>query len=308
MLKIIRYYFESHRSALINTCSHIKKAPLTTVLSISLIAVSLSLPGTLLVLLNSSQGLLPQSDRPALISVYLSPQLSTDLIAQTELKIAALDGIKQTAVISAEQAWTQFEQQAELQNSLLLLDSNPFPATVEVSILEDYATGMQLDTLLLNLKHLPYVERVETNIVWLQRLDALVHFMQTLAVLLAVLFTMVALLVVSNITRSDCDSRAEEIAVQELLGATAIFVRRPFLYSGLTYGLLGGLGAAIITIVASTLLHSELQDLSELYSIGRLEELNYFIIALYSVVAALSICLLATRIALLNYRRSIEHD
>lgn len=306
MLTIIRQYFESHYFALANTWLRMKRMPLTAILSISLIAISLSLPGTLLVVLGNAQSVLSKLDRPALISVYLTPRLASDTVTKIKSEILAMDGVEQTHLISAEDAFTQFEQQSEMQGSLSLFDDNPFPAVIEVSAQADYASGVSLNTLLVNLQQLRYVDRVETNIIWLQRLDGLVNFVQTLAWLLAVLFTMVVVLVISNIIRTEIDSRSEEIEVQELLGATGTFIRRPFLYSGLAYGLIGGIGAGIFIIVASSLIHSRLQNLSELYSIGWLEELNYFIIISNSVAAALAICLLGTWVPLLNYRKNIK--
>jgi cell division transport system permease protein len=62
--------------------------------------------------------------------------------------------------------------------------------------------------------------------------------------------------VIGNTIRLDVQNRREEIEVLALVGATAPFIRRPFLYSGFWYGLLGG-------ILACGMLYAGLVSLQE---------------------------------------------
>jgi cell division transport system permease protein len=72
-------------------------------------------------------------------------------------------------------------------------------------------------------------------------------------------------LVVGNTIRLDILNRREEIEVMKLVGATDGFARRPFLYSGVWYGLGGGVGAVIVVAIAVAVLSRPLGHLASLY-------------------------------------------
>src|SRR5690606_25189474 len=86
------------------------------------------------------------------------------------------------------------------------------------------------------------------------------------AVLIAGLLLAVAVVViVGNTIRLDIQNRSAEIEVAKLLGATDGFVRRPFLYLGLWYGLLGGTVAVLILAAGLWALSEPLGRLAGLY-------------------------------------------
>ena len=59
--------------------------------------------------------------------------------------------------------------------------------------------------------------------------------------------------------------RRDEIEISKLIGATNAFIRRPFLYSGLQQGLLGGIVAVLLVSISLALLADPIRDLAELY-------------------------------------------
>jgi cell division transport system permease protein len=73
----------------------------------------------------------------------------------------------------------------------------------------------------------------------LQRLAALLGLGSALVTLLSVMFSVAVVVVIANTIRMDVSNRADEIEVLSLVGAGGSFIRQPFLYSGLWYGLLG---------------------------------------------------------------------
>ena len=72
-------------------------------------------------------------------------------------------------------------------------------------------------------------------------------------------------LVVGNTIKLSIDNRREEIIVTKLVGATNAFVRRPFLYMGLWFGLIGAIIALVLLTLAKFALTNSLDALSELY-------------------------------------------
>ena len=72
-------------------------------------------------------------------------------------------------------------------------------------------------------------------------------------------------LIVSNTIRLDILNRRAEIEVMKLVGASDRFARRPFLYSGIWYGLGGGVLALILVAIASWVLARPVDQLALLY-------------------------------------------
>jgi cell division transport system permease protein len=76
-------------------------------------------------------------------------------------------------------------------------------------------------------------------------------------------------LVIGNTVRLDLRGRADEIAVQRLIGASASFVRRPYLYEGAWYGLAAGIVAVLLLLLLEAVLAAPVRDLVASYA-GRL--------------------------------------
>jgi cell division transport system permease protein len=126
-----------------------------------------------------------------------------------------------------------------------VLDENPLPYVLQVQPrpgLDAAAVGR----LVADLHAEPSVDAVQDAGQWRQRLDALLGVGNRVILVLALILALAALLVVGNTVRVDIASRAEEIGVLLLIGASRAFVRRPYLYAGLWYGLFGGALAALL--------------------------------------------------------------
>ena len=72
-------------------------------------------------------------------------------------------------------------------------------------------------------------------------------------------------LILGNTIRLAIESRREEIVIVKLVGGSNGFVRRPFLYTGLWYGVGGGLAAALLVSVALWFLSVPVDQLARLY-------------------------------------------
>jgi len=71
--------------------------------------------------------------------------------------------------------------------------------------------------------------------------------------------------IIGNTIRLDIENRRGEIEVTKLVGGSDAFVRRPFLYNGVWYGLAGGLTAGIIVAIVVAVLSAPVQRIAGLY-------------------------------------------
>jgi cell division transport system permease protein len=127
-----------------------------------------------------------------------------------------------------------------------------------------------------------------------------------LAAALAALLALAVLLVIGNTIRLLIENRRDEIIVMKLVGGTDAFVRRPFLYTGIWYGLAGGLIAWLLVEVTLWWLAEPVGRLASLYhSAFQLQRLG-LTNALWVIAAAVGLGLAGAWLAVGRHLREIE--
>jgi len=91
-----------------------------------------------------------------------------------------------------------------------------------------------LEALRDELKTWPRFEHVQLDSAWIHKLEALLDFGRMAVAILAALLSFALIAITFNTIRLQILTRREEIEVAKLIGATDAFIRRPFLYFGLT--------------------------------------------------------------------------
>jgi cell division transport system permease protein len=113
-----------------------------------------------------------------------------------------------------------------------------------------------------SLEKLAEVDFVRLDTQWTERLNAIVALLTNAALLLTAVLALAVFLVVGNTIRLEIENRRGEIRIMDLVGATPAFIRRPFLYSGAWYGLLGGISAWIMVSLSIYLLQAPVTRLA----------------------------------------------
>jgi cell division transport system permease protein len=215
--------------------------PLASPLTIAVIGIALVLPAALLLMADNarlaSRGLEAALD----VSVYLKPHLADTQGRAVATRIATRTDVKSARYVSAEQGLADFRQWSGLSATLDAIGRNPLPAAIIVRPHDNASDPASIDRLVAGLQALPDVDSVQFDGLWVRRYTSLVDALARLAEILGGLLALAVLLIIGNTVRLDVDARRHEIEIMKLVGANDRFVRRPFLYGGLWYGLLGGL-------------------------------------------------------------------
>lgn len=263
-----------------------------------LIGIALALPGGLYLLqVNLSAMTSDWEGRPGL-SVYLKQGAGPGVGGALLTDLEKDSRVKRAWLISAEDALEEFQAFTGLTDALAALESNPLPASVRV-VLADGVSMAELDLLASKLARAQGVDEVSIEKTWLERLDAASSAVTRLGWGLAVLFALGAVLVTATSVRLAIETRLEELRVMKLVGATHAYIRRPFLYFGLLYGVGGGLLAAMLLSVVLVLVESPLVRLVGSYG-NRLEVAGFnvgFVVGLLTLGGVLGVsgALLAAR-------------
>jgi cell division transport system permease protein len=243
--------------------------PVGTVLTVAVMGLALALPLTFYLLLSNVQSLGDALGRNQTINVFLK----TDQVASNAQLLAKQieqhDGVANVTVKTPQQGMDELSKMQGFSDSLHALDDNPLPFALEIQPQEGLAAD-SVSHLVDDLRGMQGVDLVQDSGTWRQRLDALLGVGNRVVLILAALFALAVLLVVGNTVRVDITSRAEEIGVLKLIGASRAFVRRPYLYAGIWYGLFSGFLAVGLALAIEFALAEPVGHLSQVYE-GKLQ-------------------------------------
>ncbi len=263
-----------------------------------LIGIALALPGGLYLLqtnlVRMTQG---WEGRPG-ISVYFQANAQAQLAKALRDELSGDPSIERVTLVTADQALAEFQQFAGISDALAHLSGNPLPASLRI-VLRDSAEADAFDLMATRLRARTGVEEVSIEKTWLQRVQAMTGLVRRLGVVLALTFSVGAILVTATSVRLAIESRLEELRVMKLVGATNPYIRRPFLYFGLFYGLGGGVAGAMLISAVLLIVEAPLASLLGSYGADvQLAGLNLgFFVGLLALGGALGVCgaLLAAR-------------
>ena len=246
-------WWRAHRWALAQSLLRLREHPLGTLLTVAVMGLALALPLSFyLVLLNLDRFGQALGEGQA-VSVFLQ---AGDAQAQAQALARTLRGEQAVAAVTLKSPRQGLAEMAALQGfgpALAALPDNPLPWVLVVEP-RVAASPSQIAALVRQLRADPRVALVQDQGLFRARLDALRGFGARVMQVLAALLALAALLVVGASVRNDIQSRSQEIEVLQLVGASAAFVRRPYLYAGLWLGLLSGVVAVALTMLLEAVL------------------------------------------------------
>lgn len=242
-----RHHIKCSKEALLS----LVKQPISSGLTWLVIAIALILPTLFYVSLQAINTQTQTWQEGGRITLYLNDDVSPVGGSTLANELAARSEIDRTEYISQAAAWQNFREVLSLQSDLELND-NPLPAAIVVIPVEQELAD--LEALILVLENLDDVEDIQIDLAWIERLNNMLALIESIVRLLSIILSIAVILIVGNTIRLAVESRKAEIQIIKLLGATDAFVRRPFLYLGLWYGLFGGVAAwALLTLISLNL-------------------------------------------------------
>jgi cell division transport system permease protein len=258
-------YGTRHLQALFGALGRLARAPMATLLTLIVIGVALALPAGLALLVNNLRSATGDLGNAVDFTVHFklgTPLERVELIAKGARERPGVDSV---TVTSADAALEEFKQASGFGDALAALEDNPLPHHLTVRPTQSASGPTEIESLRRYFDAFPEVEIVQLDLDWVRRLHSLLDVLrQTLWVIIAVLGLGV-LAVIGNTIRLEIQQRRQEIEVTKLVGGSNAFVRRPFLYTGLFYGLGGAALAALIVFAGMTWLDVSVGELSAQY-------------------------------------------
>lgn len=224
---------------------NIKNSIVTSVLTITIIAISLAICGLFLGVFMNLNNVVSRMGNEIQVIAYVKEGLSSDDVSNIKTEIAAMPEVESLEYVSKEKAFSVFKEELKGQKGILEgLDANPFPASFEIKAKKISRTPQGVKGLISKLKAISGIEDVQYGQEWLDKFFAFIRFIEAFALVIGGFLLIATVFIVSNTIRLAVYARREEMEVLNLLGATRIFIKAPFLIEGAIEGASGAVAAS----------------------------------------------------------------
>jgi cell division transport system permease protein len=232
----------------------LRRSTVSTLCAVLAIALACSVLGLVLLVTVNADQVLTRWRTSAEFSVYLRDDATSEQRGVVETVLDQSGAVGGVEFVSKEQALVRFRREfADLASLAAELDGNPFPASIEVRLSQVADSDGSGEVLLRRVATLPGVADVRYDRAWLARVGQAVETLRRVGYGLALLLAAAAAVTVASVVRLGMHARRDEIEIMELVGASAGFVRGPFVAEGLLQGGIGSIVAVGVVFAAHRL-------------------------------------------------------
>jgi cell division transport system permease protein len=261
----LQSYATRHAQALVGSLGRLVRSPFATALTVLVIALALALPLGLKLLVANATVATGGFSNAIDLSVYFKAGVPLSKVQQLAASARGRAGIAQVTVVSADDALKEFRDSSGFGAALQALQQNPLPHALHVRPDADATSAASLEALRHYFADWPEVDVVQMDTEWVLRFNAILNVLQRVLLVTAVVLAVGAVAAIGNTVRLEIHQRRSEIEVTKLVGGSNGFIRRPFLYTGVLYGLSGALLAWLVTSLAVMALARPVAALAALY-------------------------------------------
>jgi cell division transport system permease protein len=254
-----------HQLAMMNSFGWMLERPLSSVMTVIVIAIVLALPGSFWIISTNLKHIANDWNQSGHISLYLNANLSQDKLNSALAEVSLVPGVGKASLISSEEGMALMQLQEGMHDIMRYLPDNPLPAVIDVTPSKDVNTPKEMARLYKKLDALPSVLEAQMDMDWLTKLHSLILFVRSIGNTLLVILGIAVMVIIGNTLRLTIQSHKEEVEVLKLVGATDSFIMRPFLYAGLAYAVLGGLIAVVIVNLFTLKISHGVNTLAKIY-------------------------------------------
>jgi len=294
-----------HASTAVGALGRLSRQPFASLMIVLVIAVTLALPAAINVVVKNAQSISGGWDNALDFSVYLKLDISVSEAEGLARLIRQRADVESVGLVTADEALADFKLASGFGEALDQLGDNPLPHALVVRP-GPGNTGASLTLLQEEISNLPETDLVQVDTEWVQRFHAILDIVRKAIAIGAALLGIAIVVIIGNTIRLDIENRREEIEVTKLIGASNAFVRRPFLWTGFWYGLLGGTAALLLVQYGLYLLKEPVTRLAGLYQ-GNISVATLDVSESLSIIgAAVFLGLFASWVTAARHMRRIE--
>lgn len=208
--------------------------------------------GTFLVLSHNTRRIVRSWSASAEMSIYLADDAPAGAVQELDRWIQESGMAESVAYVSRDEAFRRFQQDFPgLADVAGTAANHPLPASIEVLLKPQAASGGVFEAWVADLRARPGVIDIRYDLEWLSRLQRLVRTVEAGGFALVAILGLAAALTVASVVRLAAASRGDEIQIMRLVGAPLSTIRAPFIVEGLLQGAIGALLALVLLAIGA---------------------------------------------------------
>ncbi|MBI4534870.1 MAG: ABC transporter permease, partial [Ignavibacteriae bacterium] len=225
--------------------SGFKRAKLSTFVSIVTISISLLLLGIFAVITINASRFIEALRNKVEMEAFLEEPITKREIAELQERISDIEGVDRVVFVSKEEAAKIFKEEFG-EDISRVLEFNPLPPSFKVYLKDGYKTAAMAQVIYNKLAALKNVDEIIYRKALLELIDERTSAVNNLTLGLGLLISLSAIMLVSNTIRLAIYAKRRLLRTMELVGATRVFIRLPFLLEGVIQGFVGGILASVV--------------------------------------------------------------
>ncbi len=214
--------------------------------TVSILILSLYVASVIYVVSFTVDGVLKNVQEKVNISIYFKPDVAEEKITEMEKYLRSCADVKSVDYVSKEQALEDFKKnnagEPVILQSLHEIGENPLQASLVVKAnnadqyqsVVDYINKSDFKE---DIGRINYGKNKEI----IEKLNSIIAAIRKTGIALSLIFAAIAILVIFNTIRITIYTHRHEIEIMRLVGASNSYIRLPFAFEGIIYGLAASL-------------------------------------------------------------------
>lgn len=258
-------WMHNHLLAYKESIRSLYSAPIANLFTMSILGIALALPFLLyLIILNASIVLNTWQQDFYQYSLYLDSNLSMAQANVIKNNLSTWPEIAKIDVVPKEQGIEELKTVLGIEEILKNIDYNPLPIVLVVNLKPEYRNIDSMKKIISKSNTVMGVTKADADIMLLERLTNILKVFTYVVYIFSFVLGVAILLVISNTIRLMLENKQQEMVLLSMLGATMSYIRRPYLYGGIIYGLFAGVTACIVASCLFAKLYNTIDSLGYL--------------------------------------------
>jgi cell division transport system permease protein len=198
--------------------------------------------------------------------IYLRDALTRERLEALQLTLSQAPETASLEYTSKDQALQQLRTRLGEDASILEgLQANPLPASFTITVRDEFRDPELLRETVERYRQLPEIEDIDYGERWLERFHTLVWMLEVSVIGIGGIMGVAVMFIIATTVRLALYTRAEEIEIMQLVGATLWFIKYPFFLEGILQGALGASLAVGLCYGLFSLLMTWVRPMGELF-------------------------------------------
>lgn len=277
--------------------------------TISILTLSLYIVSLTLMIGVVANLILKNVEEKVNISVYFNPEVKEEEITGIKQKLENYREIKSIEYVSNEQALSELlaieGNDSSITSALEEIGENPLLASLVIKANEPG----QYEIISQAIKNSNFSDKIseinyERNKVVIERLNRAVSIVERAGLTVGLIFVLVSILITFNTIRLTLYSHKQEFEIMRLVGASNMYVRMPFVFEGIFYGLSAGIFSMVALLATAKFVSPLTQDAIPQGNVLTFYLQNFWLILVFLLAAGSFLGIISSFITIRRYLKA----